>query len=344
MLPSPTPFPTATSLPSTTPSPHPTPTPTTVPTPTPTPVDLSSYLPTSADLAIQLPFPTGEFKISNEQSLEASSFVFQDGFVQGQGRTLRNDVRQLEVDSFCAEYNTEDEATSSVEQQRTTMIASANPYSLSQDTGTTVNASHSYLAGGKGKPNGIDRPIGVAWFQTGRVMCFYVVLGVPGTELAPVGAAADAANHVLERLAEASAPTPTPIPGGPDIYDVGQAVTFSDGFSITIESIEDPVVVNGQAVSPRASIVLVAVEVKACAGPSTTGASISPLDFAISLDDNTRADQSYSTIKQPRLDSATLYAGECLQGWVTFERNWKPRPAYIVVDPIGYQMFRVRAQ
>ena len=331
----PTPPPTPTTVPKPTPIPRPTPTP--APTPTPVPIDLTGYLPIETDVF-------GDFTITGEMEVEASSFASAEGFVQGRSRTLSKQDPQIEIDATCAEYASEDQAQQALSKQHDIMMSSTTPFILTADDGAAIKIAHAYLAGGTGTPGGIDRPIAVVWFQTSRVMCFDVILGVPGGQGAPRGGAIDAANHVLARLAEASAPTPTPIPGGPNVFGVGETVRFNDGFSVTVKSIEDPVVGNGEAISPQASIVLVAIEVEVCAGPSTTDALISPLDFAITLDDNTRADRSYSLVKQPELDTATLYPGECLHGWVTFERNWKPRPVYIVIDLFGYQAIRVKAR
>src|SRR5690606_32807873 len=149
-----------------------------------------------------------------------------------------------------------------------------------------------------------DRPVAIAWYHIERVMCFAVVFGVPGSDAPPRGAAIAAANGVLRRLAQAAAPPPTPIPGGPDGFEVGETIRYEDGFSISGLAVEDHVVVGGEAVSPRASTVLVAVDIEACAGPTTTNASISPLDIALTLDDNTRADRAYGMGRQPVLDTA----------------------------------------
>lgn len=138
-------------------------------------------------------------------------------------------------------------------------------------------------------------------------------------------------------------PTPRPRPTSTrstiDEVRIGKTVTYTDGFTVTINTVEDPVVAFGEAISPRASIVLTAIEVSACAGDKK--APINPFYFEVALDDNTRADITYSYAREPQLDATDIYPGECIHGWVTYERHWKPRPKYVIVDILGYTPFRV---
>jgi hypothetical protein len=286
----------------------------------------------------------GNYVRVHDAEVDASTFAYSDGFVQGRTRTVARDDGGIVVQVYCAEYTSLQQASESVERQYAVTMANSQPFDLSEDDASSIKAQKAYLAGGMAYLDDGERPVSIVWFQVGRVMCFDIVLGVPGTSGAPRGGAIDSANMVLDRLAAAAAPTPTPIPGGPDIYEIGQKIRYTDGFTITVLQVEDPVVVNGEAVSPRASIVLVGVEVEACAGSPTSGASISPLDFSVALSNNTRADRFYGPQRQPVLDSARLYPGECIRGWVTFERHWEPRPTYVVIDPFGYKSVRVKAR
>ncbi|HEX7123340.1 MAG TPA: hypothetical protein VF178_13275 [Gemmatimonadaceae bacterium] len=259
-------------------------------------------------------------------------------------RELAKPDPHIVVQAYCAEYRTPHQASVALDRHHEAMMAATDRYTLAADDDSQIDTPHAYLAGGVAHLPGGNRPVAIAWYHIGRVTCFNIVLGVPGGDGPPRGAAIDAANLPLARLAQASAPTPTPIPGGPGIFEIGEKITYEDGFSITVRTVEDPVVVGGEAVSPRPSIVLVAVEVEACASPTTTDAVISPLDISVTLDDNTRADRSYTLVREPALDTASLFSGECLHGWVTFERHWKPRPVYVVIDIIGYEAVRVKAR
>lgn len=331
------PTPTSTNTPQPTPTRTPRPTSTPAPTPTPTPVDLGAYLPIGTDMA-------GPFTILDEQEVDASLFVHKDGFRQGRTRNLGKTDPEAAASTYCAEYDTSEHAKEALDQQYAAIMQNTESFSLTNEDVSRINTPNAYLAGGAMNLNEGQRVTAVVWFQVERVMCYYVILGVPDGDSPPIGFADDAANGVLERLAQASAPTPTPIPDGPDVFEIGQTIRYEDGFSITIKTVEDPVVVNGEAVSPRASIVLIAIEVEACAGSSTDDANINPLDFDISLSDNTRADRSYGLVKEPQLDSGSLFPGECLQGWVTFERHWEPRAVYVIIDPLGYSTIRVKAR
>jgi hypothetical protein len=139
------------------------------------------------------------------------------------------------------------------------------------------------------------------------------------------------------------APTLTPLPDGPNVFGVGEKITYEDGFSITVLAIEDPVADNaGAVVSPELGIVLVAIEVEACAAQRTAAASINPLDFSLALDNNTSAEHSYRFLREPALHSATLVPGECLRGWITFEKFGEPTLLHVVVDPIEHPTVTVR--
>lgn len=139
------------------------------------------------------------------------------------------------------------------------------------------------------------------------------------------------------------APTLTPLPDAPDVFDVGERITYEDGFSITVLTIEDPVVNNaGAVVSPESGTALVTIEVEACAAQRTADPSINPLDFSLALDNNTFAERLYKVQRQPTLHSATLVPGECLRGWITFEKFGEPTLLYVVIHPIEYPTVRVR--
>lgn len=332
----PTPEPTATDAPKPTNTPRPTRTP--APTATPEPIDLAMYLPIETDVF-------GPFTILDEQPVDATLFASADGFIQGRARLLGKSDPQIEVLATCGEYGTIDQATVALEQQHSTMMATTVPYSLTEDDGSQIDTRWAFLAGGRGMIDGVERPVAVVWFQHGRVMCFDVVLGVPGGDGPPRGGAIDAANNVLARIAQANAPTPTPIPDGPDIFDVGEMIRYEDGFTVTVLTIEDPVLNNaGDPVSPSTGNLLIAIEVEACAGNQTEDASINPLDFSLSLDDSTRADRSYGLQREPALDAGQLFSGECLRGWITFEKFWEPTLIYVNIDPTGYSAVRVRAR
>lgn len=326
VAPTQTPRPTATRLPTKTPQ----------PTATPQPADLGMLLTNVGDMF-------GDFVVLSDEQIDASRFVHEDGFLQGRTRTLAKVEPQIAVSSSCAEYETLAHAQVALEQQHQGLLRS-DAFTLQDDDASSIKTQNKYLLVGVAHLSDGDRNVAIAMFQVGRVMCFNIVLGVPGGEGAPRGGAIDSVNRPLERLAQANAPTPTPIPGGAGIYEIGEKVSYPDGFNITILAVEDPVVVNGEAVSPEASIVLVAVQVRACAGQNTKNASIGPLAIDVSLDNNTRAIYPARLYRTPLLSSANLFPGECVEGWVTFERHWQPRAVYVVVDPIGYSGFRVKAR
>lgn len=306
-------------------------------TPRPARVDLTQYLPIGTDAA-------GPFTVIETETAPSTAFVYTTGFEQAMRRTMAKTSPEAFIIAACVEYNTAENARAATDAQYSAMMDGLEEFDLRAATAERIRAEHAFQSGGTTIVSEEVRPVSVVWFQIDRVMCYTVAVGVPGGDSPPHGFTVDTTNNVVDRIALANAPTPTPIPGGSDVYEIGQAVRFTDGFTITVLSVEDPIVANGEAVSPRASIVLVGVEIEACASSSTTGASINPLDIALALDNNSRADRSYGLVKQPTLDSGRLFPGECLQGWVTFERHWEPAPTYVIVDALGYSTFRVKAR
>jgi hypothetical protein len=61
---------------------------------------------------------------------------------------------------------------------------------------------------------------------------------------------------------------------------------------------------------------LFAVDVEACA--TSDKLDISPGEFELQLDDNTRAERSIASHK-PELHSTTVAPGDCLRGFVTYD-------------------------
>jgi len=312
-----------------------------IPTRTPTmvssdvPMDLGSLLTSEHDVY-------GEFVIQDEREVDSSLFVWQSGFKSGRQRHLTEADPPIELIATCGEYDSSYNAMVALQDQFTTAMTSNDPYILSEDNHSSIRAQKGYLA--VGMMSDQSRPVAIAWYQYERAICSTIVLGVPGSEGAPRGGAIDAANGVLKRLEQAAAPTPTAIPSGPGIYDIGETVRFGDSLSFTVLTVEDPVIVDGEPASPKTSFVLTAVELKACLSSSSKDAFVSPLGVSLSIEGNSRAERSYRLTRVPEFPTATLFQDECLQGWITFERHWSNHPTYVNIEMIGYEPFRVRAR
>jgi hypothetical protein len=96
---------------------------------------------------------------------------------------------------------------------------------------------------------------------------------------------------------------------------VGATQATSKG-KVTVKGVQNNVVPDDEFSRPGANARLFAIDVEACA--TSDKLDISPGEFELQLDDNTRAERSIASHK-PELHSTTVAPGDCLRGFVTYD-------------------------
>jgi hypothetical protein len=104
----------------------------------------------------------------------------------------------------------------------------------------------------------------------------------------------------------------------------------SDGGSVTVTAMENDVSA-GRLFGAGNGFKYIAAEVKGCSGPHEKNLSFEPAYFLLKLDDGTMHDHGAGA-KKPELAGATVPAGKCLSGWVTFTVPDGALPTGVVYD------------
>lgn len=115
--------------------------------------------------------------------------------------------------------------------------------------------------------------------------------------------------------ASAAAPKTTTRPAPAQGSVVGDTVPIGGG-SVAVKEVEADVQA-GRLFNPPAGRQYFAASVRGCAGPKEHGLEFRPEFFTLQLSDRT-VHEAGPGMKKPELIGATMPAGGCLGGWVTF--------------------------
>ena len=110
-------------------------------------------------------------------------------------------------------------------------------------------------------------------------------------------------------------------------HAVGDRVELGAG-SVALVDVEDSVDA-GRLFAPPRGTRYFAAQVRGCAGPAETGVNFHPEYFALRLADRTDHDGDRG-VKKPALQSGTIPAGGCSEGWVTFVVPARATPQAVV--------------
>ena len=128
-------------------------------------------------------------------------------------------------------------------------------------------------------------------------------------------------------------PTPTATASPPPSTDgvpIGAIITTALGNTLTVYTLESPV--SDDLFDPEPGRIFVSIDVEGCASAETEGAvEINPFQFQIQMPDNTRFDPTFG-VKEPALNSTSLFANDCVRGFVTFEIPEGVTPASVVFN------------
>ena len=156
-------------------------------------------------------------------------------------------------------------------------------------------------------------------------------------------AAAEIIGQECERVAVAEAtptpeppaePTATPEPTEPPALSsdlkLGDTATTAIGNTLTVYSYEVPVV--AEFFEPDPGNAFAAIDVEGCAKADLEApASINPFDFELQMPDNTRR-QADIGVREPSLNDTTLFAGDCVRGFVTFQVPAGVTPTVVIFE------------
>ncbi len=128
---------------------------------------------------------------------------------------------------------------------------------------------------------------------------------------------------------EQSLPTATEPAPDLSVGDTGLTVL---GNMLTVHAYETGVA--DEFFEPDPGNEFVAIDVEGCTSNDLEEpASLNPRDFALQIPDNTRlvADTGF---REPALNATTLFAGDCVRGWVTFQVPQGITPQFIVFETL----------
>jgi hypothetical protein len=111
----------------------------------------------------------------------------------------------------------------------------------------------------------------------------------------------------------------------------GQRSQTVGGNQLTMYSFELPASATTAGANAKAGSVLAAADVEGCANPAVKGggAKIDAQRFRLELPDGTKI-LAGSAAKSPALPPATIPAGKCIRGWISFEVPLGKRPAFLI--------------
>jgi hypothetical protein len=129
--------------------------------------------------------------------------------------------------------------------------------------------------------------------------------------------------------APAAAPRPSARPAPPQNPVVGDTVPVGSG-SVVVREVEAKVQA-GRLFNPPAGRQYFAASVRGCAGPKEDGLEFRPEYFSLQLADHTVHDAGLG-MKKPELIGASVPAGGCLGGWVTFTIPEDGQPIFVTYE------------
>ncbi len=125
-------------------------------------------------------------------------------------------------------------------------------------------------------------------------------------------------------------PPPSPTPPRASSLSVGDTGLAGLGNMLTVHAYETGV--TDEFFEPDPGNEFVAIDVEGCTrNDLEEPASLNPFDFQLQMPPNTRLVADIG-IKEPVLNATTLFAGDCVRGWVTFQVPQGITPQFIIFE------------
>jgi len=127
--------------------------------------------------------------------------------------------------------------------------------------------------------------------------------------------------------------TPAPVPTAQQVFRIGQRINITDWGYVTLLSFELDVDPNDPFVPrSRDGWRYGLGDFEACLTRPGGSALVSEFDFFIQMENNTRVPPG-ARIRRPNLGSATLFEGDCVRGYISFEI-----PGDVAIDSLNQHL------